>query len=106
MSGASGLNGLLEPLSRCLDDESARRVADHQIDPTVQARIDALAERANEGTLSDNERPEYPSRRRSSMQQTLILKPMHSEKFLEMAFSNGKLVRTVSQFGEGQANTK
>jgi hypothetical protein len=28
-------------------------------------------------------------------------KAMHSEKFLEMAFSNGKLVRTVSQFGEG-----
>jgi len=29
-------------------------------------------------------------------------KPMHSEKFLEMAFTNGKLVRTVSQFGEGR----
>jgi hypothetical protein len=29
-------------------------------------------------------------------------KPMHSEKFLEMSFSNGKLVRTVSQFGEGR----
>jgi DNA-binding beta-propeller fold protein YncE len=28
-------------------------------------------------------------------------KAMHSEKLLEMAFSNGKLVRTVSQFGEG-----
>jgi hypothetical protein len=28
-------------------------------------------------------------------------KPMHSEKYLEMVFSNGKLVRTVSQFGEG-----
>ena len=28
-------------------------------------------------------------------------KPMHSEKYLEMTFSNGKLVRTVSQFGEG-----
>lgn len=28
-------------------------------------------------------------------------KPMHSEKLLEMSFSNGKLVRTVSQFGEG-----
>jgi DNA-binding beta-propeller fold protein YncE len=28
-------------------------------------------------------------------------KPMHSEKFLEMAFSNGKLVQTVSQFGQG-----
>lgn len=28
-------------------------------------------------------------------------KPMHSEKFLEMTFSNGKLMQTVSQFGEG-----
>jgi len=28
-------------------------------------------------------------------------KPMHSEKYLEMAFSNGKLTGTVSQFGEG-----
>jgi hypothetical protein len=28
-------------------------------------------------------------------------KPMHSEKYLEMAFSNGRLVKTVSQFGEG-----
>ena len=28
-------------------------------------------------------------------------KPMHSEKLLEMSFSNGKLLRTVSQFGEG-----
>jgi DNA-binding beta-propeller fold protein YncE len=29
-------------------------------------------------------------------------KPMHSEKYLEMSFSNGKLVRTVSQFGQGR----
>lgn len=28
-------------------------------------------------------------------------KPMHSEKLLEISFSNGKLVRTVSQFGQG-----
>jgi hypothetical protein len=28
-------------------------------------------------------------------------KPMHSEKYLEMAFSNGKLMRAVSQFGQG-----
>ena len=27
--------------------------------------------------------------------------PMHSEKLLEIRFANGKLVRTVSQFGEG-----
>jgi len=59
MSAASGLDGLLEPLSRCLDAESARRVVDLQIDPPVQERIDTLAERANEGTLSDSERSEY-----------------------------------------------
>ena len=59
MSGGSGLNCLLEPLSRCLDDESARRVAEFEIDPEVQARVDALAERANEGTLSHHERSEY-----------------------------------------------
>ena len=59
MSAADGLNGLLEPLSRCLDDESARRVVDLQVDPAVQARMDELAERGNEGTLSDGQRSEY-----------------------------------------------
>ena len=49
----------MEPLSRCLDAESARRIVDLQIDPPVQERIAALAERANEGTLSDSERSEY-----------------------------------------------
>jgi hypothetical protein len=59
MSAASGLDGLLEPLSPCLDAESARRIVDLQVDPPVQERIDILAEGANEGTLSDNERSEY-----------------------------------------------
>lgn len=59
MSAATGLDGLLEPLSRCLDPESARRVVDFQIDPPVQERIETLAEQANEGTLSDSERSEY-----------------------------------------------
>ncbi len=59
MSAASGLDALLEPLSRCLDAESARRVVDLRIDPPVQERIDTLAERANEGTLSESERSEY-----------------------------------------------
>jgi hypothetical protein len=59
MSAAGGLDGLLDPLCRCLDAHSARRVVDFQIAPTVQERIDALAERANEGALSDSERSEY-----------------------------------------------
>jgi hypothetical protein len=59
MSSASGIDGLLEPLSRCLDAESARRIVDLQVEPPVQERMDILAESANEGTLSDNERSEY-----------------------------------------------
>jgi hypothetical protein len=59
MSAASGLDGLLDPLSRCLDADSARRVVDLQLDPPIQERISMLAERANEGTLTDAERSEY-----------------------------------------------
>lgn len=57
---ASGvLDGLLESLSRCLDAESARRVADFRLNPHVQERVDVLAERANEGLLTPEERDEY-----------------------------------------------
>jgi len=59
MSATSGLDGLLEPLSRCLDAESARRVVELRADASVQQRVDVLAERANDGALSDEERLEY-----------------------------------------------
>jgi hypothetical protein len=59
MSATSGLDGLLEPLSRCLDADSARRVVELQVATSIQERIATLAERANEGTLSDDERLEY-----------------------------------------------
>jgi hypothetical protein len=59
LNGATLLGGLLDPLSRCLDAESARRVAEFHVDPAIQARIDALAERANDGVLSEEERAEY-----------------------------------------------
>ena len=59
MSAALGLDGLLEPLSRCLDAESARRVIELQVALSVQERIATLAERANEVTLTPDERLEY-----------------------------------------------
>jgi hypothetical protein len=59
MATVPALERLLEPLSHCLDAESARRVVDLQIDPGVQERIDILAGRANEGALSVDERIEY-----------------------------------------------
>jgi hypothetical protein len=57
--GGRSLDNVLEPLSRCLDAESAQRVAEFRIDPAVQSRIDWLAGRANEGLLSQEERSEY-----------------------------------------------
>jgi hypothetical protein len=59
MSAVVGLDSLLDPLSRCLDAESARRVVAFQIEAPVQERIDKLAEGANEGSLTDSERSEY-----------------------------------------------
>ena len=53
------LDGLLDPLSRCLNAESAKRVIEMEIDPAVQARVDVLAEKANEGLLTEEERAEY-----------------------------------------------
>ena len=50
MNAATVLDGLPEPLSLCLDAESARRVL---------ARIELLGERANEGHLTADERSEY-----------------------------------------------
>jgi hypothetical protein len=59
MDADAGLDSLWEPLSLCLDAESARRLVAFRIDEPVQARISTLGERANEGNLSASERSEY-----------------------------------------------
>jgi hypothetical protein len=55
----SVLDRLLDPLSRCLNPESARMLVELQADPVAQARIASLAEGCNEGRLSADERREY-----------------------------------------------
>jgi hypothetical protein len=59
MSAATALDGFLDPLGRCLDAESARRVVELRVSPPVQQRIDTLAERANDGVLTSDEAAEY-----------------------------------------------
>lgn len=44
---------------RCLDAKSARRLVDFRVGRSMQERIDRLGERANEGSLSADERDEY-----------------------------------------------
>ena len=53
------IDELLDPLTLCLDAESAKRIADFQIAPSLQDRLNLLAERANEGVLTNNERIDY-----------------------------------------------
>jgi hypothetical protein len=59
MNAAARLDGLLESLSRCLDVESARRIVEFAVATPVHERIEILAERANEGSLTEEERSEY-----------------------------------------------
>jgi hypothetical protein len=55
----ANLDALFEPLSRCLDAESAQRISEFRVDPEVQARVDVLAVKANQGELTGDERAEY-----------------------------------------------
>jgi hypothetical protein len=59
MSTTALLDELLEPLTQCLDKDSARRVADFRIASSVQAGVNALAAQANEGSLTEGDRAEY-----------------------------------------------
>jgi hypothetical protein len=55
------LERLVDPLSRCLTPESARRLLKLRADPELQALIDELGEKCNEGNLTPKEQAEYSS---------------------------------------------
>jgi hypothetical protein len=51
---------ILEPITACLTPEVARRIVDVQLDdPLMMERLEFLREKANEGTLTEQERAEY-----------------------------------------------
>ncbi len=50
---------MLEPLAAGLTSEMAKYIAEFRAAPDVQARIAQLAEKANEGDLTEDERQEY-----------------------------------------------
>jgi hypothetical protein len=53
------LDQMLEPLVEALTPESARALAEFQAKPSIQARVDQLAAKCNEGELTEDERAEY-----------------------------------------------
>jgi hypothetical protein len=55
------LEALAESVAACLDAASLRAIANMELDPKTRNRLDELAEKANEGQLSADERVEYQS---------------------------------------------
>jgi hypothetical protein len=53
------LDDLLDPVTRCLTPEAAARLVGLRADDAAQRRMDELAEKSGDGTLSEDERAEY-----------------------------------------------
>lgn len=53
------LSQLLEPVGLMMPVDFARQLSAMRATPEVQARIDELADKSNEGQLTDPERAEY-----------------------------------------------
>lgn len=53
------LDKLFAPVSECFTPEVARRIVALRAPPDVQSRLDELAEKSNEGTLTRDEQELY-----------------------------------------------
>lgn len=58
-SDSAAIERLLAPVSESLNVQAARRLVRLKADRATQARIDTLAQKANEGELTATERAEY-----------------------------------------------
>jgi hypothetical protein len=61
MASSTLLERMVDPISRVLTPESARKILEVQADDEMQRRVDDLADKCNEGTLTADERAEYQS---------------------------------------------
>jgi hypothetical protein len=59
MNGTRVFEQLLEPVSRCLTPEVARALLNLRAPPQAQARIEELADKCTEGSLTPEEQGEY-----------------------------------------------
>jgi hypothetical protein len=59
MSTASALGRFVDPIASILTPEVADKLVRLRADDELQARLDELAEKCNEGQLTDKERREY-----------------------------------------------
>ena len=57
--GSAVLEEMLEPVSRSFGRETARSLVALRVSKRMQARVEKLAEKCNEGKLTGSERAEY-----------------------------------------------
>ena len=55
----SVIDQLIEPVGQCFTPEVAGRIVSLKADSKLQSRVDELADKANSGTLSEEERSVY-----------------------------------------------
>jgi hypothetical protein len=60
-SPTTALDRMLAPLGDCLNAGVARRIIARRVAPDIPRRIEELADRCNEGLLTEAERVEYDS---------------------------------------------
>ncbi len=72
MNAYAPLDQLFDPENRCLTVDAAQRLAGLREDALTAARTAELAEKANEGTLSEGERREYDARVRAGAVLSLL----------------------------------
>jgi hypothetical protein len=53
------LGGLIEIFAHCLTTDAARKIVALRAEDALQRHVDELADKANRGVLSDDERAEY-----------------------------------------------
>lgn len=58
-SNTAVLDELFEPVGQCLTPDVARRLVALRAPAQVQQKLDELAEKSTEGTLTNDERAEY-----------------------------------------------
>lgn len=59
MSTAGYLDRFFEPMTEAFTPELARMIIEYRADPELQAQIELLRKKANEGTLTPEEDAEY-----------------------------------------------
>lgn len=59
MNAVQLLDRILDPVTDAFTPEVARRIVGLKADPEMQSRIDVLATKSNDGSLTDEERAEY-----------------------------------------------